>query len=274
MIPARFDYERAESVDHAIELLGSREGAKILAGGHSLLPMMKVRLARPATLVDIAPITELSYVRDAGDKLAVGALTRHHDIHHDPLIREHCEILSFAAGLVGDPQVRHRGTIGGSVSHGDPAADYPGIMAALEAEMVVKGPSGEWVLPAIDFFKGYYQCALGDQDVLTEVRVPKLEGATWSYLKYRRRAQDWAIVGVAAVKNGGTRVALTNMAPTPFRATAVEDALASGKGAEEAAALAAEGASPPSDTWGSANYRRHLATVLVRRALEEAGAGS
>jgi carbon-monoxide dehydrogenase medium subunit len=147
-------------------------------------------------------------------------------------------------------------------------------MVALEAEMVVKGPSGEWVLPAVDFFKGYYQCALGDQDVLTEVRVPKLGGSRWSYLKFRRRAQDWAIVGVAAVQNGGTRVALTNMGPTPFRATAVEEALTSGKSPEEAAALAPEGASPPSDTWGSADYRRHLATVLVRRALEEAGAGS
>ena len=274
MIPARFDYERAESVDHAIELLGSREGAKILAGGHSLLPMMKLRFARPATLVDIGPLTELSYVRDTGDTLSIGALTRHHDVHHDPLVREHCALLSYAAGLVGDPQVRHRGTIGGSVSHGDPAADLPAIMLALDAELVVKGPSGEWTLPADGFFQGYYQCALGEQDVLTEIRIPKLGGSSWSYLKFRRRAQDWAIVGVAAVQNGGTRVALTNMGPTPLRATAVEEAVAAGKNAAEAAALAAEGTSPQSDTWGSADYRRHLATVLVRRALEEAGAES
>jgi aerobic carbon-monoxide dehydrogenase medium subunit len=273
MIPATFDYEVAESVEQAIDLLGSREDAKVLAGGHSLIPLMRLRFARPATLVDIGRLTELSYVREGDGGLAIGALTRYHDLERDELLRAGCGIVSHASGLVGDPQVRHRGTIGGSVAHGDPASDLPTVLLALDAELVVRGPGGERTVAAADFFRGFFETALGPQDLLTEIRVPKVEGG-WAYEKFTRRAQDWATVGVAAVGSNGTaRVALTNMGTTPIRARAVEEALSSGAGAGAAAERAAEGTSPPSDTNGSAEYRRHLATVLVRRALEEAAAG-
>jgi carbon-monoxide dehydrogenase medium subunit len=278
MIPATFDYERAGSVDEAVELLG-RGDAKILAGGHSLLPLMKLRLAQPALLVDIGRIEELSYVRDAGEQLAIGALTRHHDLTNDPLVQEHCPILSHAAGLIGDPQVRHRGTIGGSVAHGDPASDLPAVLLALDAELAVRGSGGEATVAAGEFFRGLFETALGPQDVLTEIRVPKLGASRgWSYLKFTRRAQDWATVGVAAVvrRDNGTiedaSVALTNMGLTPMRAKAVEEALAGSSvdSVAEAVQKADDGTSPPSDTNASADYRRELARVLTRRALEEA----
>jgi carbon-monoxide dehydrogenase medium subunit len=270
MIPDRFEYELAESVEQAIELLGSAEGAKLLAGGHSLLPMMRLRFARPSLLVDVGRLRELSYVREEGDGLAIGALTRHHDLVGDALLRERCGIVAHTASLIGDPQVRHRGTLGGSVAHGDPASDMPAVLLALEAELVVQGPDGERTVAAADFFRGVFETALGPQDVLTEIRVPALAGG-FSYLKFRRRSQDWATVGVAAVQaNGAARVALTNMGPTPVRAAAVEQALAGGADAATAAEQAAEGTSPASDTAGSADYRRYLATVLTRRALEEA----
>ena len=274
MIPARFDYEVAGSVDEAVELLGSREEAKLLAGGHSLLPLMKLRFARPELIVDIGRLSELSYVRDDGDRVAIGALTRHHDVANDGALKESCGLVAHTAGLIGDPQVRHRGTIGGSVAHGDPASDMPTVLLALDAELVVRGPGGERTVAAADFFQSLFQTALGEQDVLTEIRVPKLDGAGWAYEKFSRRAQDWATVGVAAVRqNGSARVALTNMGSTPVRASAVEEAIASGSDAAAAAERAAEGTSPPSDTQGSAEYRKHLAAVLVRRALEEAAPG-
>jgi aerobic carbon-monoxide dehydrogenase medium subunit len=269
MIPAPFDYEVAESVEEAVELLGSREDAKLLAGGHSLLPLMRLRFARPATLVDLGRVDELRYVRDAGDRVAVGALSRHRDLQTDPLLQEHCPLVSHTAGLIGDPQVRHRGTIGGSVAHGDPASDLPTVLVALDAELVVRGPDGERTVPAGEFFRGVFETALGAQDVLTEIRVPKLGESGWSYVKFSRRAQDWATVGVAAIVNGGARIALTSMGPTPVRARAAEEAFASG-GAEAAAAVADEGSEPTSDTAASAEYRRHLARVLTRRAIEEA----
>jgi aerobic carbon-monoxide dehydrogenase medium subunit len=272
VIPAGFEYEVAESVEHAVELLG-REGAKVLAGGHSLLPLMRLRFARPSLLVDLGRVDGLSYVREDGDRLAVGALTRHHDLVRDPLLGEHCPILSYAASLVGDPQVRHRGTIGGSVAHGDPASDLPSVLLALDAELTARGPDGERKIAAAEFFTGFLETALGPQDVLTEIRVSKQAGAGWAYLKFNRRAQDWATVGVAAVAaNGGAKVALVNMGATPLRAGAVEQALASGADAAAAAEQAAEGTSPPSDTNGSAEYREALARVLVRRALEQARA--
>jgi carbon-monoxide dehydrogenase medium subunit len=281
MIPAKFDYEVAGSVEDAIELLG-REDARLLAGGHSLLPLMKLRLARPALLVDIGRIEDLAYVRDSGETLAVGALTRHHDLATDPLVQEHCPLLSRVAGLIGDPQVRHRGTIGGSLAHGDPASDLPTALVALEGEIVARGPKGEQTFAATDFFRGLFETALGSQDVITEIRVPKLgTWKGWSYLKFNRRAQDWATVGVAAVirRENGTvedvAVALTNMGTTPQRARAVEQALvgASADSAASAAEHAADDTSPPSDTNASADFRRHLARVLTRRALEEALAG-
>jgi aerobic carbon-monoxide dehydrogenase medium subunit len=274
MIPAPFDYELAESVDHAVALLGEREDAKLLAGGHSLLPLLRLRFTRPALLVDIGRLEELSYVRDTGDRIAIGALTRHHDVHADPLLQEHCPLLSRAAGLVGDPQVRHRGTIGGSAAHGDPAGDMCGVLLALDAELSIQGPEGERSIGAADFFRGVFETAVGPQDVLTEIRVPKLTDAHgWSYLKFRRRSQDWATVGVAAVvkQNGSVEeaaVALISMGATPLRARGVEEALLAGD--PDPAARADEGADPPSDTNGSAEYRRHLSRVLVRRALEEA----
>lgn len=271
MIPVAFDYEVAESVEHAVALLGEREDAKLLAGGHSLLPLMRLRFARPATLIDIGRVAGLSYVRDAGDRIAIGAMTRYRDLQFDPLLQEHCPIVSTTSGQVGDPQVRHRGTIGGSVAHGDPASDLPTVLLALDADLVVQGPGGERTIAAADFFLGFLETALGPLDVLREIRVPKLGGAGSAYVKFTRRAQDWATVAVAAVVNGGARVALTNMGATPLRALGVEQALAGGASARDAAQAAAEGTSPPSDVNGSAEFRQHLARVLTARALEEAG---
>ncbi len=278
MMPAEFDYEVAESVDHAIELLGSREDAKLLAGGHSLLPLMKLRLARPATLIDLGRVSGLSGVRDAGDHLAVGALTRHHELEHDPVARQSCPILAYTASLVGDRQVRHMGTIGGSVSHGDPASDLPTVCLTLDATFVVKGPGGERTIDAKDFFQGFFETALAPGEVLTEIRVPKTGSAGWAYLKFRQRSLDWATVGVAAVvhkQNGSiasAHIGLTNMGQTPLRASGAEAAL-SGAPRDAVASAAAkgdEGTDPPADTWGTADFRRHLARVLVGRAVNEA----
>jgi carbon-monoxide dehydrogenase medium subunit len=278
MIPAGFDYEVAESVDHALELLRTKEDAKLLAGGHSLIPLMKLRLARPGTLVDIGRLTDLGGVRDGGDHLAIGAMTRHHDLNTDPLAKEHCPLIAYAAGLVGDPQVRHRGTIGGSLAHGDPASDLPTVVLALDAVIVARGASGERTIDARDFFHGFFDTALAEDEVITEIRVPKVGGAGWSYLKFRQRALDWATVGVAAVvgaSNGsieGARIAFTNMGQTPLRASATEAALAGAPrdAVTQAAEKADEGTDPPSDTWASADFRRHLARVLTARAVEEA----
>jgi len=278
MIPTSFEYERAESVDHALELLRTKEDAKLLAGGHSLLPLMKFRLARPATLVDISRLTELRGVRDAGDHLAVGAMTRHHDLNNDPLAKQHCPLAAYAAGLVGDPQVRHRGTIGGSLAHGDPASDLPTVCLTLDATLVARGPGGERTIPASEFFSGFFETALGEDEVLTEIRLPKTAGAGWSYLKFRQRSLDWATVGVAATVTrsngniGEARIGFTNMGQTPLRAFGVERRLvgASGDGIAEVTESADDGTDPPSDTWASADFRRHLSRVLTRRAVEEA----
>ncbi len=279
MIPLAFDYEVAESVDHAIELLGQHgDEAKLLAGGHSLLPIMKLRLAAPTVLIDLGRIGDLNYVRDEGDHLAVGAMTRHCDAERDPTLQEHCGLVSYTASLVGDPSVRHRGTIGGSISHGDAASDLPSALLALDTTFVVRGPNGERTVAAGDFFQDYLQTTLAPDEVLTEIRVPKLNGAGWSYKKFNRRAQDWAVVGAAAVVErsngsiGSARIALTNMGSTPIRATAAESALsgADPSSVAEATSSADEGTSPSSDIAASAEYRRHLARVLSRRAVEEA----
>lgn len=274
MIPAPFDYELAESVDEAVSLLGSREDVKLLAGGHSLLPLLRLRVTRPSLLVDIGRLEELSYVRDAGSSIAIGALTRHHDVAGAPLLQEHNPLVSYAAGLIGDPQVRHRGTIGGSLAHGDPASDLPAVLLALDGEVDVVGPDGKRTIAAADFFRGVFETAAGPTEIVTEVRVPKLTGEHgWSFVKFRRRAQDWATVGVAVVakrRNGGVdsaAISLVNMGATPLRARAAEEAVAAGN---DPGAVAAEGMEPPSDTNGSASYRRHLAGVLVRRAVQEA----
>jgi carbon-monoxide dehydrogenase medium subunit len=276
VIPAPFDYEVAESVEQAVELLGADADAKALAGGHSLIPALKLRIARPTKLVDIGRLSELSYVRDAGEQVAIGALTRHKAVAEDPLLQEHCPLVSHTAGLIGDPPVRHRGTIGGSLAHGDPASDLPAVVLALDAELVARGPGGERTIPASAFFTGVFQTALEPGELLVEIRVPKLGSAGWAYLKANRRALDWATVGVAAVvrrSNGSVESAalgLTNMGGTPLRAAAAEQALAGGSSAEDAAALIADGTEPPSDFAGSSEYREHLARVLGRRAIEQA----
>jgi aerobic carbon-monoxide dehydrogenase medium subunit len=272
VIPAAFDYEVAESADHAISLLGEHgEDAKLLAGGHSLLPLMRLRLAAPSVLVDIGRIADLNYVRDGGDHVAVGALTTMEEAHFSELLERECPILAHTAGEVGDPQVRHRGTVGGTVAHSDPASDIPTVLLALDATLVVQGPDGPRTVPASDFWLGIFESALGPQDLLTEIRVPKLAGAGWNYQKFHPRAQDWAIVGVAAVaRNGGVNVALTNMAEKPVRASAVEQALASGSDPAAAAEQVLEGTSAPNDALASSEYREALAKILTRRAIEGA----
>ncbi|WP_428118989.1 FAD binding domain-containing protein [Candidatus Poriferisodalis sp.] len=273
MIPAAFDYVRAGCADEAITLLGEHgDEAKLLAGGHSLLPMMKLRLAVPSVLIDIGRVTDLSYVNDGGDHIAIGALTRHRALETSELLAAECPILAHVAGEVGDPQVRHRGTLGGSLAHSDPASDLPAAVLALGGTLVAQGPDGSREIAAGDFFAGYFESALADDEMLTEVRVPKAPGAGWNYQKFNRRAQDWAIVGAAAVTvNGGTNVALVNMGSTPIRATAVEAALTGGASAADAAEQAAEGTDAPTDLNATPDYRNHLARVLTRRALEAAG---
>jgi carbon-monoxide dehydrogenase medium subunit len=270
VIPAAFDYVRATSAAEAIGLIGQHgDDAKFLAGGHSLLPLMKLRLAQPAVLIDIGRIGDLSYIRDAGDHIAIGALTRHMDIETSPLLAEHVPLLAHAASHVGDPQVRHRGTIGGSIAHSDPASDLPATTLALGATYVAEGPNGSREIAAADFFQGFLETALSADEMLTEIRVPKMNGAGWSFQKFNRRAQDWAIVGVAAWKNAhASGVGLVNMGSTPVLAASVSNALAQGASNAEAAQLAAEDADPQGDLNASPEYRVHLAKVLVRRALD------
>ena len=272
MIPAPFDYKRAGSAAEAISLVSEYgDDAKFLAGGHSLLPLMKLRLAQPSVLVDIGRLSDLSYIRDAGDHIAIGAMTRHMDVEKSPILAQHVPLLAHAASHVGDPQVRHRGTIGGSIAHADSASDLPATTLALGAIYVVQGANGTREIPASQFYKGFLESALQPDEMLTEIRVPKITGAGWSFQKFNRRAQDWAIVGVAAWRGaGGSGVALVNMGSTPVLATSVSSALASGASVADAAELAAAEAEPQSDLNASAEYRTHLAKVLVRRALEEA----
>jgi carbon-monoxide dehydrogenase medium subunit len=273
MIPAAFEYRRAGSADEAISLIAEAgEDAKFLAGGHSLLPLMKLRLASPSVLIDLGRVADLSYIKDAGDHVAIGALTRHHTVETSSVLAEHVPLLKHAASQVGDPQVRHRGTIGGSLAHADPASDLPATVLALGGSLVARGPKGERVIAAKDFFTGFLESALSPDEMLTEVRVPKMAGAGWSFQKFNRRAQDWAIVGVAAWRrNGASGVALVNMGPTPVLASAVSAALASGASAADAAQKAVDDAEPSADLNASVEYRQHLAKVLVRRALEQAG---
>ncbi len=265
MIPASFGYEVAESAQHAVALLAEHgEDAKLLAGGHSLLPMMKVRLAQPAVLIDIARVAQLSGVRVDGDEVVIGATTRHADLVSSEVLAAQVPILAYAAAQVGDPQIRHRGTIGGSVAHADPSADLPMTLLALGATIEITGPAGTRAVGIDDFFVGPFESVLQPDEVLSAIRVPR-GGATWGYQKFVRRANDWAIVGVAAC---GDRVALASMGGTPLRAHATEDALRSGASVAEAAQLAAEGTSPGSDFHADTDFRKHLARVLTKRALE------
>jgi len=274
VIPAAFDYVRAESAEEAISLIGQHgDDAKFIAGGHSLLPLMKLRLAQPSVLVDIGRLTDLSYVRDAGDHIAIGAMTRHMDVETSAVLHEHAPLLAHAAGHVGDPQVRHRGTIGGSIAHSDSASDLPATTLALGATYVAQGPNGTREIAAADFHKGFLTSELAADELLTEIRVPKMNGAGWSFIKFNRRAQDWAIVGVAAWRrNGDSGVGLVNMGSTPVLATSVSAALAGGASIEDAAEQATAEAEPQADLNATVEYREHLARVLTRRALTQASA--
>lgn len=282
MIPAAFDYTRPSTVDEAVRALADGgEDAKVLAGGQSLIPVLRLRMAAPTVLVDVGGVGELRGVRDDGDALVIGATTRHADLLRDPLVAEHAPLLAQAAAKVGDRQVRHLGTIGGSLSHADPAGDLPGAAVALDASFEIAGPGGRRTVSASEFFVDFLTTALASDEVLVSVRVPKLPGWTAHYEKFVRVAQAWAIAGVAAVvrrENGSiaeARVALTNMGNTPLRAGAVEEALAGGPATVDAVASAAgragEGTDPPSDAFASADYRRHLVTVLTKRAVLAAG---
>ncbi len=279
MIPAAFDYVRPESVSDAVAAIGQAgEDGKVLAGGQSLIPVLRLRLAYPSTLVDLGRVPELRGVRDDGDAIVIGSMTTHHDVMHNPLVKEHAPLIAQATATVADPQVRHRGTFGGSLAHADPAGDLGAVARALDCEFVAVGPSGERRIAAADFFVDYLTTALSPDELLTAVRVPKL-GAGWSshYEKFNRVAQAWSIVGVAALvrrENGSiaeARIGLTNMGMTPVRAAAVEQALvgaaASAEAVGAAAEAAAEGTDAPSDLSGSADYRNHLARVLTKRAV-------
>jgi aerobic carbon-monoxide dehydrogenase medium subunit len=272
MIPAHFEYKRAMSVDDALALL-SEYGwdAKLLAGGHSLLPLMKLRLASPSVLIDIGRLSDLSYVTEVDGEIRIGALTRHCDVVSAELLRERCPILPVATASVGDPQVRHRGTIGGSIVHGDPASDLPAVVLALDATLVVRGLGGERSIPAREFFLGFLETAIADDEILTEIRVPACPGE-FGWEKFTRRAQDWAIVGVAvATRPDGVGIGLVNMGSTPLRATSSEAAITSGSSAADAGEAAADATAPTDDLNASAAYRSHLARVLTRRALISAG---
>ena len=271
MIPSPFEYVRAGSVEEALAALTEHgDDAKLLAGGHSLLPLMKLRLAVPAVLVDISRIPGLSYARVEGEEVAIGAGTRHYELERSDVARAEVPLLPHVASRVGDPQVRHKGTLGGTVAHGDPASDLPTALLALGGDVVVQGPSGRRSIPVTEFFLGFFETALEPDELIVELRVPRTGSAGWAYEKFTRRENDWPIVAVAAVDG---RVALANMAGAVVRATATEEALARGASIEEAAALADEGTSPVADMHADQEYRRHLARLLTRRALEKA-AGS
>ena len=282
MIPADFDYVAPESIEDALTAL--REGgedAKLIAGGHSLLPLMKLRLAAPTLLVDLRRIPGLSGIERANGGYTLGAMTCHHLV----AMEEGLGAAALAAATIADQQVRNRGTIGGTLAHGDPASDMPALLLAYEGTVSVTGPSGEREIAAADLFKDYLTTSIGDDEIITSVTLPALEGYGHAYQKFNRRQEDWAMAAVSAsVKKASdgscedVRVGLTHMASVPLRATAVEEALRGGgldaNTIAHAAEQAAEGTSPPADLNATADYKRHLARVLCRRALEEAVAGA
>jgi aerobic carbon-monoxide dehydrogenase medium subunit len=279
MIPAPFAYARPTTIDEALQAVASGgEDVKILAGGQSLIPVMRLRLAAPETVVDLTRVTELRGVREDGDAIVIGAMTTHSDVLSDPLIGRYAPLIAEATETVADRQVRHRGTFGGALAHADPAGDLPAVALALDAEFVIAGLEGRRTVPAAEFFVDYLTTALEEGELLVEIRVPKLRG-TWGmhYEKFNRVAQAWSIVAVAALvrreegRIAEARVGLTNMGPTPLRARGVEAALVDVDATREAVAAAAEhaaeGTSPSSDLNGQADYREHLARVLTRRAV-------
>jgi carbon-monoxide dehydrogenase medium subunit len=278
MIPAPFDYEAPESLEEAIRMLHENgEDAKLLAGGHSLLPLMKLRLAFPTVLIDLRKIPGLHGIQRDNGSWRIGPMTRHVDLQETPELG----LASRAASLVADQQVRNRGTIGGSLAHGDPASDLPAVLLACDGEVAVRGPGGDREIAAADLFEDFLMTSLANDEVITSIRLPALDGYGVGYQKFTRRAEDWAMVGVAAlVKKADdgscedVRIGLTYMAATPLRATAAENALRGGAldaGSISAAAEeAADGTEPPGDLNATPDYKRHLARVLTRRALEEA----
>ena len=267
MIPAAFEYFRASSVEEASKLLKQHgEEAKVLAGGHSLIPLMRLRLAQPSALIDINGIKDLDHIKADGSKVHIGALTRHVEIQNSAVIRDKLPILAEVAGEVGDNQVRNMGTIGGVVAHADAAGDYPTIALMLDAEIV----TNRRTIAAKDFFKDLFTTPLGPDEIVTEIVFPVANGPH-KYIKFRRRLFDWAIVGAAAQKmNGDWRIGLTNVGPTPVRAKAVEDALKKGAKPEDAAQHASDGLNPSGDLRASPEYKKHLARVLTKRAIEQA----
>ena len=278
MIPAKFDYLAPTSVEEALAALSEHgDEAKIIAGGQSLLPVLRMRLNAPEVLIDLGRIDGLRGIRDDGDHLVIGALTTHHEVAHDATIAEHALLLQVAAREVADAQIRHRGTFGGALAHADPAGDLGAPALALGAEFVVAGPGGTRTVPGSEFFVDLFETAVGEDEILTEVRVPKHTGWGARYEKFVRVAHQWPIVAVAATvrTDGGTiaeaRIGLTNMGSTPLRATGVEEALAGAQATEDgvrpAAERAADGTHPPSDLNGDSAYRQHLARVLTRRAV-------
>ncbi len=269
MIPAAFEYARAGSVQEAAELLGKYgEDAKVLAGGHSLIPLMRLRLAQPSALIDVNSIKELNYIHAEGGKLRVGALTRHVEIQNSDTVKQNLPMLAEIASEVGDNQVRNMGTIGGVVAHADSAGDYPTLALMLDAEIVTNTRR----IAAKDFFQDLFTTPLEVNELVCEVVFPVASGAH-KYIKFRRRLFDWAIVAAAAQQvNGGWRIGLTNVGPTPVRATAVEQALASGSSPEEAAEHASDGLSPSGDIRATPEYKKHLARVLTKRAIQQAQA--
>lgn len=270
MIPGEFDYLRAVSVEHALQLLADHgEDAKLMAGGHSLVPLLKFRMARPAVVIDIRSLPELHGVAAEGDVLRLGAATTHRVLERDPLVARMAPLLALAARTIGDPQVRSRGTIGGSIAHADPAADLPAVLLALDATVTARGPAGHRRIPISEFFDGIWQTTLAADEVIVDICMRSTAGRPASFQKFRQRSQDWAIVGVAAVGGDERAVALVNMGQTPVRAAATERALAAGATVAEAARLADEGTMPSSDVRGDEAYRRQLARTLTRRALTD-----
>jgi aerobic carbon-monoxide dehydrogenase medium subunit len=281
MIPSKFDYIRPSSLDEAVRALGDAgDDAKVIAGGQSLLPLLRLRLANPELLVDVGGLDELRGLTDEGDSLLIGARTTHYQLVNDPLIAEHCGLITETAATIADPAVRHRGTLGGSLAHGDPAGDLPAVVLALDATLIARGPGGDRDIPAADFFVDYLTTALEPTEILTGIRVPKLPGWGHHYEKFHRTAQAWATVGVAALvqrSNGqvaNARIGLTNMGPVPVRATAAEEAAAGAQASRDAlqaaASVADQATEPPGDLHGAPDYRRHLAQVLTGRALAAA----
>lgn len=268
MIPASFEYQRARSIDHALALLNEYgEDAKLLAGGQSLLPIMKLRLAAPELVIDLGRLRELSHLRVEGSEIVVGALVRHSDLEFSSLLSKEAPLLRHAAGAIGDCQIRHRGTIGGAVAHGDPAADLPAALMALRAQVVLLGSQGRRTVPIDDFYQGFLETAIQPGELLVEVRLPRRRGDDWGFQKFRRRSIDWAIVGVSYQGGPFPGVGLVNMGATTLRAVQAETALRAGLPREAAAELADADTSPPSDATATAEYRRMLSKVLLARAL-------